>query len=210
LGQTTSDRGAVGPTTLVEISVELSGTVREVLADRNDTVRVGQPLVRLDTSRFDAQIAHSRAVLSARLARVAEATLREARDQHDRVVSLADRGVTVVQARKRAVVAVRRAEAMPAVATADGEVARPDLQLDETNLARACICSPVDGVAIGATRDDVMRAQGSGTHPRHVARDKSARPPVPAGRAGCSGPCEAALKPRVLRHAKAFMSSQSS
>lgn len=142
--------GTVEPTNLVEISSELSGAVREVLVDSNDSVRVGQPLAQLDTSKLDAQIAHSRAALAVRLARVAEAeaTLAEAREQHARIVSLTDRAVATAQALEQAVAALRRAEAALAVARADVDVARADLKLDETNLAKACICAPIDGVVL--------------------------------------------------------------
>ena len=147
---TVTATGTVEPTNLVEISSELSGMVREVLVDHNDAVEIGQRLARLDTAKLDAQLAHARASLAARLARVAEAeaTLREATDQHERVSALADRNFSTVQARDAAVANLRRAEAAVAVSRADADVARADLLLDETNLAKACICSPIRGVVL--------------------------------------------------------------
>jgi len=147
---TVTATGTVEPTNLVEISSELSGMVREVLVDHNDAVEIGQRLARLDTAKLDAQLAHARAALAARLARVAEAeaTLREATDQHERVSALADRNFSTVQARDAAVANLRRAEAAVAVSRADADVARADLLLDETNLAKACICSPIRGVVL--------------------------------------------------------------
>jgi len=147
---TVTATGTVEPTNLVEISSELSGMVREVLVDHNDAVEIGQRLARLDTAKLDAQLAHARAALAARLARVAEAeaTLREATDQHERVSALADRNFSTVQARDAAFANLRRAEAAVAVARADADVARADLLLDETNLAKACICSPIRGVVL--------------------------------------------------------------
>lgn len=149
---TVTATGTVEPTNLVEISSELSGTMRAVLVDHNDRVEVGQQLAQLDTAKLDAQLAHAhaRASLAARLARVAEAeaTLREASDQNDRVAALADRNVSTVQARDAAVANLRRAEAALAVSRADADVARADLLLDETNRAKACICSPIRGVVL--------------------------------------------------------------
>lgn len=147
---TVTATGTVEPTNLVEISSELSGIVREVLVDHNDAVEVGQRLALLDTAKLDAQLAHARASLTARLARVveAEATLREATDQHERVQALADRNFSTIQARDAAIANLRRAEAAVAVARADADVARADLLLDETNLAKACICSPIRGVVL--------------------------------------------------------------
>jgi HlyD family secretion protein len=147
---TVTATGTVEPTNLVEISSELSGTMRAVLVDHNDRVEVGQQLAQLDTAKLDAQLAHARASLAARLARVAEAqaTLREASDQKDRVAALADRNVSTTQARDAAVANLRRAEAALAVTRADADVARADLLLDETNLAKASICSPIRGVVL--------------------------------------------------------------
>ncbi|MGF1658631.1 MAG: efflux RND transporter periplasmic adaptor subunit [Rubrimonas sp.] len=142
--------GTVEPTNLVEISSELSGTVRAVLVDHNDRVEIGQPLAQLDTARLDAQLAHARAALAARLARVAEAeaTLREATDQNERVGALADRNVSTAQARDAAVANLRRAEATVAVTRADADVARADLLLREADMGKACICSPIRGVVL--------------------------------------------------------------
>lgn len=147
---TVTATGTVEPTNLVEVSSELSGTIREVLVDHNDAVTVGQPLARLDTSKLDAQLAHGRASVAARMARVseAEATLLEARVQHERIVPLADRNVATQQALDTATANLRRAEAALAVARADADVARADLTLDETNLGKACICSPIAGVVL--------------------------------------------------------------
>jgi HlyD family secretion protein len=124
--------------------------MRDVLVDHNDLVEVGQPLARLDTAKLDAQAAHTRATLAARLARVAEAeaTLREATDQYERVNALADRNVSTVQARDAAIATLRRAEALVAVARADADVVRADLLLDETNRAKAFITSPIRGVVL--------------------------------------------------------------
>ncbi len=147
---TVTATGTVEPTNLVEISSELSGMVREVLVDHNDVVEIGQRLARLDTAKLDAQLAHARAALTAQLARVAEAeaTLREATDQHERVRALADRAVSTIQARDAAIATLRRAEAAVAVTRADADVARADLLLNQTNLAKACICSPIRGVVL--------------------------------------------------------------
>jgi HlyD family secretion protein len=68
--------------------------------------------------------------------------------QHERIVPLADRNVATQQALDAATANLRRAEAALAVARADADVARADLTLDQTNLAKACICSPIAGVVL--------------------------------------------------------------
>lgn len=147
---TVSATGTVEPTNLVEISSELSGTVREVLVDHNSVVKKGQPLALLDTDTLNASLARSRATLEAKQARVreAEATLAEARDQLERIQSLSDRSVASASSVSTAVAANARAEAALEVARADIKVAQADLKMAETNLSKACICSPIDGLVL--------------------------------------------------------------
>lgn len=53
--------GTLQPTRTVNIGSELSGTVRNVLVDVNDTVKKGQVLVQLDTDKLNAQLNRSTA-----------------------------------------------------------------------------------------------------------------------------------------------------
>ena len=137
---TVTATGTVEPTNLVEISSELSGTVRAVAVDQNDTVKVGQVLAQLDTDKLEAALARSRAALDARIARIteAEATVAEARAQYERIKALAAQNITSLQSLQAAEAANARAEAGVAVARADAKVAEADLRTDETNLAKAC------------------------------------------------------------------------
>lgn len=152
---TVTATGTVEPTNLVEISSELSGTVRVVNADSNDSVTKGQTLAELDTEKLEASLARSRAVLEARQARVAEAeaTLAEAREDYERIKELADRNVVSLQMLQAASAANSRAEASAEIARADAKVAEADLRFEETNLAKACICSPIDGVILSRNVD---------------------------------------------------------
>lgn len=147
--------GTVEPTNQVEISSELSGTVRAVLVDYNDPVRVGTVLAQLDTEKLEANIAHSRATVEARAARVQEAgaSETEALAQLERIRSLASRDFAAAQTLEAAVAAHARAVAGTAVARADMKVAEADLAINETNLAKACICSPIDGVVLDRNVD---------------------------------------------------------
>jgi HlyD family secretion protein len=152
---TVTATGTVEPTNLVEISSELSGTVRIVNVDSNDAVSSGQILAELDTEKLEASLAHSRATLDARLARVAEAeaTVAEARANLDRVKELADRNVVSLQVLEAAEATGARAGANARIAHADAKVAEADLNIQETNLAKACICSPIDGVVLDRNVD---------------------------------------------------------
>ncbi|MGE0230398.1 MAG: efflux RND transporter periplasmic adaptor subunit [Flavobacteriaceae bacterium] len=142
--------GTVEPTNQVDISSELSGIVRAVKVNFNDKVVVGQELAQLDTDKLEASAARSRAVLSARQAQVAqaEATVQETLAQLERSQELAERNVTAAQTLQSSVATHARAMAALAVARAEVEVAEADLRSDETNLAKACICSPINGVVL--------------------------------------------------------------
>ncbi|MDH3263966.1 MAG: efflux RND transporter periplasmic adaptor subunit, partial [Paracoccaceae bacterium] len=152
---TVTATGTVEPTNMVEISSELSGTVRVVNVDSNNSVSKGQILAELDTEKLEASIARSRATLEARRARVAEAEATEAEAAADyaRIKALADRSVVSLQVLQSAEATRARAEAAARIARADARVAEADLRYEETNLLKACICSPIDGVVLGRNVD---------------------------------------------------------
>ncbi len=142
--------GSVEPTNNVDISSELSGTVRSVEVDFNDTVSKGQILARLDTAKLEATVEHARATLAATDARLAlaKATLEETEDAYNRSLQLAERGIASQEAFQSAQAAYRRAEASVRSAEADQQVAAADLNMNEADLAKACICSPIDGIVL--------------------------------------------------------------
>ncbi|MDP2121807.1 MAG: efflux RND transporter periplasmic adaptor subunit [Hoeflea sp.] len=145
--------GTVQPTGQVEISSELSGTVRSVEADFNDLVKKGQILARLDTDKLEANVELSRASLTASQARLAEATATfdETRDNYDRAVMLEQKKVTTLEGLLKAKAAHDRAKAAVKSAEADIRVSEANLKINEANLAKACICSSIDGVVLNRT-----------------------------------------------------------
>ena len=142
--------GAVEPTNEVDISTELSGTVRAVHVDYNSPVEPGQVLAELDTDRLEAAVASARARVAAARAQVAEAeaTIEEARGEYQRRQALAGRNVVSAQDLAVAKAAHDRVIAAHANALAQLDVAQADLRLDETDLAKACICSPIRGIVL--------------------------------------------------------------
>lgn len=142
--------GTVEPTDEVEISSELSGTVRSVEADFNDLVKKGQILARLDTDKLEANVELSQASLSATQARVAEATatLNETKDSYDRAVLLEQKHVTTLEGLLKAKATYDRAKAALKSAEADIRVAEANLKINQANLEKACICSSIDGVVL--------------------------------------------------------------
>lgn len=153
---TVTATGNLAPTNQVEVGSELSGIVEKVVVDFNHRVKVGQPLAMLDTTKLKAKVLQSKASLSSARARVlsAEATVEEARNQMDRLQRFrkisGDKAVSQNDL-DAAVAALHRATADKAMAEAAVELAQAILEEDETDLAKAVIVSPVNGIVL--TRD---------------------------------------------------------
>jgi HlyD family secretion protein len=153
---TVTATGTLQPTNQVDVGSELSGTVRTVSADFNDTVKVGQELAKLDTSKLDSAVLQSRAALESARAKVeqAQASLAEAESQIARfehvrelsggkVPSQADFDTAhAAVLRARADVASNKASVAQARATLDGQL---------TDLGKASIKSPINGIVLVRT-----------------------------------------------------------
>ncbi len=147
---TVTATGTIEPTNLVEISSELSGTMREVLVDFNDTVTAGQVLAQLDMTQLEAQLAvqtASHAMAQAQVAS-AEASLLEATLNYDTVKQLGDRGITTLANQTAAEAGLARAKAALANANASLDLAQAQLEAQQAELAKACICSPINGMVL--------------------------------------------------------------
>lgn len=142
--------GSVQPTNKVDVSSELSGTVRKVLVDFNSIVKAGQTLAELDTDKLKATVDSSRARVAAAEARLSEATATVAEKERDlaRKKALAAKQVTSEHDLDIAQAAYDRALAGRDSARADVGVAKSELQVNETNLAKARIMSPIGGVVL--------------------------------------------------------------
>jgi HlyD family secretion protein len=142
--------GSVQPTNEVDVSSELSGIVRRVLVDYNSPVVVGQVLAELDTDKLKATVDSSRAKLNAAKAKVAEAeaTVAEKEEDYNRKSRLVEKRITSNFDFEAARAAYRRSAAVLESARADVGVAQADLELNETNLAKALIRSPINGVVL--------------------------------------------------------------
>ncbi|MBB4042199.1 HlyD family secretion protein [Microvirga flocculans] len=142
--------GSIQPTNKVDVSSELSGTMRKVYVDYNSPVKVGQPLAELDTDKLKATVENSRAKLEAAkaLLNVAEVTVWETEQDYNRKQTLVQRSISSVHDSEIAQALYRRAVASLASAKAEVGVAEADLKLNETNLSKAVIYSPINGVVL--------------------------------------------------------------
>jgi len=145
--------GTLQPTNEVEVGSEISGIVKSVEADYNDKVKVSQVIAQLDTSKLEAQQTQLKAALEAAKARVlqAKATLSETGSklaQLQRVRELSDGKVPSQSEFDAAQAAFERAKADDASAAAAVAQAQATLEATQTDIAKAVIRSPIDGVVL--------------------------------------------------------------
>ena len=145
--------GTLQPTRTINIGSELSGTVSEVFVDINDSVKKGQVLVQLDLAKLKDQIARSRASLAASEAKVAQsvATTKESQGNLGRleeVYRISGGKVPSQTELDTARATLDRARADENSARAGVNDARAALSTDETNLRKASIRAPSDGVVL--------------------------------------------------------------
>lgn len=142
--------GSVQPTKSVDVSSELSGTVRNVYVDYNSTVVAGQLLAELDTDKLIATVDNSRAKLDTATAKVveAQATVVEREKELARRKTLAASQAGSIQNLEVAEAAHDRAIASLASARADVRAAEAQLHLDDTNLSKSKIVSPIGGTVL--------------------------------------------------------------
>jgi HlyD family secretion protein len=153
-----SANGTLQPTRSVNVGSELSGTVARVLVDVNDRVKKGQLLVELDTSKLRDQVSRSRATLASAQARVAQAEATRAESlrklERQRGIERLSEGMFPAPADLDAVQsAYERALADESAARAAVADARAAASVDATNLAKASIRSPTDGVVLARNVD---------------------------------------------------------
>lgn len=142
--------GRIQPTTQVDVSSEMSGVIRSVNVQNNSTVRKGDVLAELDAVRLNAQLARVKASLAAAEARLldARATRAERQLAFDRSDALRRKGISAAQDLDQARAALERAEAAVAAAEADIAVAAAEVVIQETDISKTRILSPVNGIVL--------------------------------------------------------------
>jgi len=145
--------GSVQPTDQVDISSELSGTVRRVNVSYNSTVKQGDVLAELDTNKQEADVQSARAQLASARANVlkAEAEAASAKNSFDRLTGLVSNRISTQQELDAAKYAYDSALATKAINEAAVLSAEANLRLAEVNLSKLRIVSPIDGIVL--TRD---------------------------------------------------------
>lgn len=145
--------GNLEPTNQLLVGIEVSGTIRSVEVEHNDFVKAGQVLARLDTDRLEAQVQQSKATLESARAKVllAESNLEEADRELKRMQQLrkASDGRLPSQYDYDTIMSSwQRSKAEKVVAEATRAEAEAKLEINQTDLRKAHVRSPIDGVVL--------------------------------------------------------------
>lgn len=153
LTTTVSATGNLEPTNIVDVGIEVSGTIDEVLVDYNDQVHIGQPMARLDTTKLSAAVTSSKANWMKTQAneQSAKAGLDNALIENDRVLKMYRSTEGNYPSRKEmqsAATAVAQAKAALAAASAGVAQSFAQTKSDGENLRKALVVSPIDGIVL--------------------------------------------------------------
>ncbi|HEY6641458.1 efflux RND transporter periplasmic adaptor subunit [Povalibacter sp.] len=150
---TVTATGNLEPRNQVDIGVELSGTVRAVNVDVNDVVKKGELLAVLDTTRLNAQVLQARSSLASAEARVLQANAGEKQSTANyqrllKVRELSNNKIPSQQDLDVAEASVAQSKGELAAAKASVEQAKASLETVLTDLSKAEIRSPINGVVL--------------------------------------------------------------
>lgn len=150
---TVTATGELEPVNQVEVGTEVSGTIETVAVNYNDRVKAGQVLARLDTETLQAQVLKSQAALESAQANLLEAraSVVEARNELRRLNHVHELSGGKVPSRHdldAAEAAFNRIQAEEVSAKAKIAEAKATLRVDQTNLAKAVIRSPINGIVL--------------------------------------------------------------
>ncbi len=145
--------GELKSLTQVNIGTEISGIVESVNVDFNSPVRVGQILAQVNTEKIEAQAAQARAaLLSAEAKRLqSHATFQDAQAELAKLEHVRELSGGRVPSRQEIdsqEATVKRAEAEEAVSAAQVTQSRASLAAIETDIRKAVIRSPIDGIVL--------------------------------------------------------------
>jgi biotin carboxyl carrier protein len=141
------------PLKKVDVGIEVSGTIKSVDVDYNAEVKVGQTLANLDTTRLDAQAQQNEAALEAARARVlqAHASVEEAEAQMARLIRVRELSGGKMPSQNdldTGKANLARAKADEASAKASVAQAQATLDVVRTDISKAVIKSPINGVVL--------------------------------------------------------------
>lgn len=150
---TVTATGQLQPTRNVDVGSEVSGIIDSVHVNYNDHVKVGQVLAKINTEKLDAQVQQDKAALATARAKVEDAkvTTEETRSEYARIQEARERSKGQLPSQHdldTAKAAYERAKVSVTSAQAAVTQAEATLSIDQTNVSKAVIRSPVEGVVL--------------------------------------------------------------
>lgn len=144
--------GTLQPVNQVDVGSEISGTIETVMVDYNDRVEQGQVLAMMNTDQLQAKVNQAMASLELAKAQVkqSEATIIETRNKLRRANLLAKSGTCSQEDCDAAQASYDRAVAELARSNAQVAQAQASLNAEQTQLAKATLLSPIDGIVLTA------------------------------------------------------------
>ena len=153
LTTTVSATGNLEPTNTIDVGIEVSGTIDQVLVDYNDRVKSGQVLARLDTTKLTAARTSSHALLQKSQAneQSAKASVDNAAIENERTQTMyTSTGGNYPSRKEMQSSTTLLIQAKASLAAAKAQVAQSTAQLksDEDNLRKAVVVSPINGIVL--------------------------------------------------------------
>lgn len=142
----------VEPMVVAEVGSPVQGVIEELLVDRSDTVKRGQPVAQLKSTVEQAQFNQAKA-RSAMVSEInaREADLKLARTNMERIKNLFEQSMIPMQQRDETVAELNVAEAALSQALANFRLQKHELSRAEALLDQRTIRSPIDGVVVQQT-----------------------------------------------------------
>lgn len=153
--ETVTASGTVNAVTTVLVGTQVSGTIKNIYADFNSSVKSGQLIAQIDPSTFEAQVEQAHANLMAAKANLekAEVALADTRRTMARNEALFSKNLIARSDLDTAVTNYETAKAQINAAKAQVAQTGAALKIAETNLRYTKILSPVDGTVVSRSVD---------------------------------------------------------
>jgi HlyD family secretion protein len=153
LTMTVTATGKLEPVTQVDIGIEVSGTVAQINVDFNDPVTAGQVLAVLDTTKLGSQVQQDQGALQQAKAKLqdAEASVMEKQKILDIMRHAQQLSGGQLPAKQDIVTAeanLKRAQALESQIKGSILQTEGQLKFDTTNLNKASIKTPIDGIVL--------------------------------------------------------------
>jgi RND family efflux transporter MFP subunit len=147
--------GTLEPVRMVEVSVQVSGTVAELPVDFNSVVKAGQIIAKLDPSVYQSQLEAARGQLAQAKAEASQAqtTLDDANAKLGRAKELASQQLIAQSELDDARIVMEQAAADLRGRQAAIKSAEASVKQAEVDLSRTVVRAPIDGIVVNRAVD---------------------------------------------------------